>query len=430
VESTLGEGSTFNFTACFRLSSDEKSEDVDLDHKIRGASVLVVDDNASVLQIMKELLENWRMTPLLAKNSEVAMEIIKSTPSIDVIIVDSEIPGEDSSEFVRWINEQASVTAPIVLMLTRSLDRSRVDWKDIGINASLTKPVRASELLDVIMVTLGLQTAKIDLPAPKKERIPLIGNRPLNILVAEDTPFNQKFIGRLLDRWGINCEIAENGALAVTAHKTKSYDIILMDVQMPEMDGFEATMAIRKMEEGNSRHTPIIAMTAHAMKGDRERCIEAGMDDYVSKPISSDILREAILNLINVSSNAENEDIPEIANPEDENVILNEEALLDAFDNDMDFFKEALEMFISDYPSMMDSIRQAVESKDATALKRTAHALKGMVGNFQSKAAAQSALELEEMGRSEALTGAEKSMENLTMEIEALKNHLSAIADK
>ena len=197
---------------------------------------------------------------------------------------------------------------------------------------------------------------------------------------------------------------------------------------MPEMDGFEATRAIRKMEENAGGHTPIIAMTAHAMKGDRERCIEAGMDDYVSKPISSDILWEAILNLIGENSETPTVTASETIRPGEQKIIINENALLNAFDNDMDFFKEALEMFISDYPSMMDAIQEAVDAGDADALKRTAHALKGMVGNFQSKAAAESALELEEMGRSGKLAGSEKAMKNLTEQIDALEKHLSSIA--
>jgi two-component system, sensor histidine kinase and response regulator len=429
VESEPLKGSMFNFTACFKSTTDENSEEKsEPDSKIHGKTVLVVDDNASVLHIMKDLLASWGMVPFLAEDSDAAMKTIIDQPPVDLIIVDSEMPNENGPDFIRWIKGKKSITAPIVLLLTRSMNRSRVDWKDLGVNTSLTKPVRASELLETIMVALGYQKAMLDLPAKKTDKISLNNNRPVKILVAEDTPFNQKYIKRLLDRWGIHSEIAENGSLAIAAYTKKYYHIILMDVQMPEMDGFEATRAIRKMEENAGGHTPIIAMTAHAMKGDRERCIEAGMDDYVSKPISSDILREAILNLIGEKSETPTVTASETIRPGEQKIIINENALLNAFDNDMDFFKEALEMFISDYPSMMDAIQEAVDAGDADALKRTAHALKGMVGNFQSKAAAESALELEEMGRSGKLAGSEKAMKNLTEQIDALEKHLSSIA--
>ena len=203
--------------------------------------------------------------------------------------------------------------------------------------------------------------------------------QPLKILVAEDTPFNQKFITRLLGRWGHTAMIVGNGRKAVTAVAEDRYDLILMDVQMPEMDGFEATAKIRELEEKKGDHTPIIAMTAHAMKGDRERCLEAGMDDYVPKPISSEALLNAIRMLVPESATHKEESaVIENAQP-----VFDKDALLKAFDNDWDFLKEVLDMFIADYPQMLKNIHDAIQTKDAPALQRTAHALKGMLGNFQ-----------------------------------------------
>jgi len=241
--------------------------------------------------------------------------------------------------------------------------------------------------------------------------------------VAEDTPFNQKYILRLLTRWGHQTTIVENGREAMEAVSRTNFDIILMDVQMPEMDGFEATVAIRQLEEKIDRHVPIIAMTAHAMKGDRERCLEVGMDDYVSKPIDSDTLLKTIHTLVPI----ELTETPGVKSTDTHNVppSLDKETLLKAFDHDLDFFKEAVDILVSDYPPMVKSIQTALQAKDADTLRRTAHALKGMVGNFQGLAAAEAAMKLEELGRQGNFTGTEQAFDTLVKELEKLEKTLT-----
>ncbi|MBW1891968.1 MAG: response regulator, partial [Deltaproteobacteria bacterium] len=284
----------------------------------------------------------------------------------DLILVDSDMPVADGFSLVRWIKTQPEMTSKILMMLTSLRNRSQVDLNDLNVKAIITKPVRPSDLLDAI---IGAVDADNDIrKTPETAPHPTATIKPvaLNILVAEDTLFNQKFIRRLLDRWGHKATIVENGREACSAVSESHFDIVLMDVQMPEMDGFEATEKIREMENETQTHVPIIAMTAHAMKGDRERCIEAGMDDYVPKPISS----ETLLNTINaLVAQYPGGDAPEVES-RDGLALFDREALLKAFDNDWNFFMEVVDMFVADYPQMMMDIRKAISNADPSVLGR------------------------------------------------------------
>jgi PAS domain S-box-containing protein len=249
--------------------------------------------------------------------------------------------------------------------------------------------------------------------------VPANQNR-LRILVAEDTLFNQKFIRRLLERRNHQATVVQNGIEAVETFLNGTFDLILMDVQMPEMDGFAATARIREIEKEQGRHIPIIAMTAHAMKGDRERCLEAGMDDYVPKPISSDTLLNSIKKLVTPQDKTDTEENTMSQNPATQPVIDMEE-LLKAFDNDRDFLKEVIDMFIEDYPKMLEEIEAAIHAEDGPTLQRTAHALKGMVGNFQIETAVQKAFDLEKMGANAVFDQATETLRKLSDEITAIE---------
>ncbi|MBN1662410.1 MAG: response regulator, partial [Deltaproteobacteria bacterium] len=282
---------------------------------------------------------------------------------------------------------------------------------------------------EAVKAALGLSADRQEITPKTRKPLLQFGKQALHILVAEDTPFNQKFIQRLLTRWGLKATIVGNGIQAVKAAARQSFDIILMDVQMPEMDGFEAAVAIRKLESRTGRHTPIIAMTAHAMKGDRERCLAAGMDDYLPKPISSDALQNMIAELVPVAPGLSQPP----ANQKSEApaaTTFDKTALLKAFDNDWAFFREAVDIFLSDFPQMVSRIETAVHSNDAHELHLAAHSLKGMVGNFQAQGPARAALALEEMGRNRKLDGAEKALQKLTDEMTNLKQTLTAIAEE
>ena len=430
VESAPGEGSTFFFTSRFGMKPGQ-SEAISLpqpsDEKLSGLQILIVDDNATTRKILSEVCRSWQMQPRSAADIQTAQKVLASPTTkgepIDMVLLDFALPDNGAMSLADWIKNTLDRPVPVVMMLTHSRTRTRTDLARSGVLATIYKPVRSSDLLAAIMVTLGHQQ-----PKPFKRRREDTANtaafsRSLNILVAEDTPFNQKFIIRLLDRWNHRATIADNGIKAIEALDKEHFDLILMDVQMPEMDGFESTASIRAREkEMGHPPTPIIAMTAHAMKGDRERCIEAGMDDYVSKPISATHLMTAILALIpdagKEPARAEKALTPEPAEQFDK------EALLGAFENDWDFFIEAVGMFMEDFPPMLVDIQTAIQENNAEVLKRQAHALKGMVGNFHARAAAGHAAALEIMGREGDLSGSDESLNRLEAELQRLKENL------
>jgi two-component system sensor histidine kinase/response regulator len=419
----VGPGSAFHFTAHFKqpvpdIESTTHIPDID----IRGITGLVVDDNLSNLEIIMEMMENWHLSPTgtttPGKAKDILSEAQASGNPFGLVLIDSDMPEADGISLARWIKAQNNLDCKMILMNTSLRDRRQVDIEDLNISSSITKPVRPSDLLDAIIGAVVQTKAgqEKERPAPK----PAQGRQmqPLKILVAEDTPFNQKFITRLLGRWGHKAIIVGDGRKAVTAVSKDCYDLILMDVQMPEMDGFEATAKIRELEEKKGAHTPIIAMTAHAMKGDRERCLDAGMDDYVPKPISSEALLNAIRILVPEHHGSNKEESPVIENAQP---VFDKDALLKAFDNDWDFLKEVIDMFIADYPEMLNNIHDAIQAKDASTLRRTAHALKGMLGNFQVETATQKAYNLEKMGSEENLEQATDIYAQLSTELDDLE---------
>jgi PAS domain S-box-containing protein len=430
VESQPGQGSTFHFIARFAVRPD-KEDAVGLppDADLSGVNVLVVDDNATSRKIIQEMLEGWKMPSETASGMAEATEIIAPAGGgkkpFDLILVDSDMPESDGFTLARWINNQEALDTHIIMMLTHSPGRSHVDFEELGIKANITKPIRSSDLLSAILVALGIAKPEPKVVLKTPEEIAADG-RSLRILVAEDTPFNQKFILRLLERWGHRAVIAENGREALEALSKDEFDIVLMDVQMPEMDGYDATRAIRESEKQTGSHIPIIAMTAHAIKGDRERCLEAGMDEYVAKPISSEML----LKTIEVLLPEETKTSPASETVENDLPSFDKEALLNAFDHDWSFFKEAVGMFASDYPPMVDDLREALKAEDAVTLRRAGHSLKGMVGNFQGEAAAQAAANLEEMGRKGEFSGKEQAFENLISELDKLEKALVNLVEE
>ena len=399
VRSVLGKGSLFHFTIAFDVvakgvDSPEMPEEINLS----GLRILVVDDNATNLKILCEMLSSWKMIPKPAASAAAGASLLgksdKRGAGFNLALIDSDLFDSEALTLVRRIKEHAGDATRIIIMLTTTTAKETACFTELGVGAMVTKPVRPSDLLDAIINALSM------VPLPVEKRMDSNGSGrgralpSLNILVAEDTPFNQKYIRRLLDNWHCQATIVDNGRLAIDALSTQKFDLVLMDVQMPQMDGLTATARIRDQEKKTGRYIPIIAMTAHAMRGDRERCLEAGMDDYVSKPISSSTLLEAICRVVPASdrdpstagaadSPAANDDAGEMA------------ALLEAFNHDGEFFKDVADMFIADYPPMVETVEKAIADEDGALLSRTAHALKGMARNFQIDGAADAARQLE-----------------------------------
>jgi CheY-like chemotaxis protein len=298
VESEIGKGSAFHFTAPFHLpveAAGPARQELAADQ--HGLRVLVVDDNATNRRILEELLTGWRLRPVLADGGPPALAALKdalgAAEPFGLVLLDAHMPEVDGFTLARRIRSTPELTGTPLLMLTSAGHPEEIArCRELGIAVHLMKPVKPSELLDGIVRTLGGTAVRA--PACAAPAAPLDGRCRLRVLLAEDNPVNQKLAVRLLENQGHTVVVAENGAQALAALEGDPFDLVLMDLQMPEMDGFEATAFIRRKEQGTGRHLPIIAMTAHALKGDRERCLAAGMDDYVSKPIQPETLFEAI----------------------------------------------------------------------------------------------------------------------------------------
>ena len=299
VESEPRRGSRFHFTAQARVARDavpiKAAQAVDL----AGLRALVVDDNPANRRILGEMLRRRGIAPTLAGGSTDAEELLgrahQSAQPFDLLIIDAHMPETDGFTLVERIGRHASASRATIIMLTSAGQRgdaARV--RQLGVAAYLTKPVTESELFDSILTALGTKAEKPSTRDLITRHSLREGQRKLRILLAEDNAVNQMLAARLIEKRGHTATVVSSGLEALAALEKDSFDVILMDVQMPEMDGFDATAEIRKRENATGRHTPIIAMTAYAMRGDRERCLTAGMDGYVSKPVQPEELFQAI----------------------------------------------------------------------------------------------------------------------------------------
>jgi two-component system sensor histidine kinase/response regulator len=307
VESEPGKGSVFHFTTRCVLGSAQEPKLVSQSpdkHALLGIPVLIVDDNSTNRRILKEIAVRWGMLPTLADDAASALEAMKqmlhSGGWFPLILLDAQMPGVDGFALALAIKQDPALASAAIMMLSSSgLHDDTRRCRELGISAYLVKPINQLELRHSILKVLGAT------PQPELASLgALVGDfsavgavnvrRPLRVLLAEDNAANQKLVLRLLEKRGHSVIVAGDGLRAVEAFKSQSFDLALMDVQMPEVGGFEATGIIRGLESATGRRLPIIALTAHAMQGDRERCLQAGMDDYLSKPIRPRALFEAI----------------------------------------------------------------------------------------------------------------------------------------
>jgi len=300
AESEIGHGSTFHVSVPFRISSQPRRErPPQSPAQLRGLAALVVDDNTTHRRILCETLAHWQMRPTAAAGGVMALMELKRAVALGtpfpLVLLDARMPDMDGfalAERIRQTPDLARVTTIMMMLSSADLLGDTARCRDLGISAYMVKPVKQSELLDAILAVRDREVT-VEIDAPVVCAVPQT-ERPLRILVAEDNVVNQKLLVRLLEKRGHVVLVAKNGRDALAAVEQYQFDVVLMDVQMPEMDGLEATVAIRAREQGGAAHLPIVALTAHAMKGDEERCLQSGMDAYVSKPIQPDTLFQAI----------------------------------------------------------------------------------------------------------------------------------------
>ncbi len=302
AESQIGSGSQFHFTLPLALQQGVEEEVIPIQFDdIKGTSVLAVDDNETNRRILQEMLTNWHMRPTVVEDAATALNVLREArekgQTFQLILIDANMPEMDGYALAEEIKKHPELGNSFIMMLSSAGFRGEAArCRKLGLSAYLTKPIKQSYLLDAIMLALGTGVHKPGAggQAPFITRHSLSKARQqFHILLAEDNVINQKLAVRILERREHKVKVANNGAEALEWLEKDKFDLILMDVQMPKMDGYQATAAIREKEVGTDTHLPIVAMTAHAMKGDREKCLEAGMDDYISKPLKPyDLLKK------------------------------------------------------------------------------------------------------------------------------------------
>jgi CheY-like chemotaxis protein len=370
------------------------------------------------------MLAVWKMRPTLTPNGEEALAAAKVAAAtgepFPLILIDFRVCERDGSYLVEQIaSDPALASSSIVVLISAANDKLTASSKNAGSVTYLRKPVTQSTLFDTVVnaifaqatgrrgqtaLTGGRDTASQSLPAQV---------RPLSILLAEDDSINRRVAQQMLQLAGYHVTVAASGKRALALFEESIFDAALMDVQMPEMDGLETTAAIRKLEEQTGRHLPIIAMTAHALKGDRERCLAAGMDGYISKPVTS---KDLLHTLAMHQPVAGAEEVSGMA------------AIFRHDDGDLDFLRELAGMMCDSAPRLVDEIHAAVEQRDAVKLEQTAHRLKGSLIPFVAPAAMKAAQALETMGHEHALSGACEAYDLLAADVQRLLAALKEIA--
>lgn len=427
VESAEGMGSTFTFTAVFETRKAGEDMVPTSPESLQGLTVLVVDDNQTNRQILLEMLSNWGMQPTAVADGPAALaeleQAAQAQRAYPLVLLDVMMPEMDGFGLAARIRQHQALAGLRLLMLSsagHADDHTRI--RELGIARCLLKPVKQSDLFHAVTDALGMTTLQEVSTEPSAEARPE-PHLSRHILLAEDGLINQKVAVDLLTQRGHTVVLAANGREALEAMASASFDLILMDVQMPEMDGFEATAAIRAQERVTGGHMPIIALTANAMTGDRERCLERGMDGYIAKPIRSADLYAAIEAVVTAGDRPQADERGAAVAPtipaEPERHAEEPEPLLDwgralAFlDGNERLLRDMAALFIAECPQLMANIQQAMLQQDTVVLRRAAHTLKGAADAFAAKPAVAAASRLETMGRIENLAGVEDAWATL-----------------
>ncbi|MEN8148371.1 MAG: response regulator [Planctomycetota bacterium] len=410
VESEPGRGSTFRWTAVFRPAPPAPPRP--RPEALRDLRILVVDDNATNRRILTGILEGWSVRPEAVEGVEAALaslrEAFRAGRPFEVVLTDANMPDLDGFHLAERIRDDPELASTVLMMLTsgrRPEDVARCG--ELGVARYLTKPVKQSELLEAIFVAIGLGGTE---PAPAEAAEEKRAGCPLRILLAEDSEINRRLAMALLRQAGHSVVTAENGREAVDAFGEEEFDVVLMDVQMPEMDGFEATAGIRERERETGGHIPIVALTAHALRGDRERCLDAGMDAYLAKPIRPEELFSTIESVTGRAAG------------------IHWESALETLGGNRKLLDIISRAALEESPRLLQDLKRSVADADPAALRIAAHSLRGGFRYFGQSMATDLAARLERMGETGDLAGAEgilAQLESATLKmLPVLSNYL------
>ncbi|HEY2469886.1 MAG TPA: response regulator [Terracidiphilus sp.] len=425
VESKVRQGSKFHFTVALGIQKSEPEPLAKEVYKLVDLPILVVDDNDSNRRILKEILTNWHMKPTLANSGAEALSALgraDSKNSFALALLDVHMRDMDGFAVAEQIrNSYRQQGLKVILLTSASRPSDAARCRELGISDYLSKPIKQSELFDAIVTAMaehgrkpeGCESASTFIQAPE---------RSLRVLLAEDNPVNQTLAMRILQKLGHKVQVVNNGREALGRSQAEEFDLILMDVQMPELDGLEATTAIRAAESNTGKHVPIVAMTAHAMKGDREKCLSAGMDDYLSKPIRTEQLKQVLSEVMKPRNMGQSSE------PDSFRAIGQLELLLESVMGDRGLLTEMAELWIADSEKQEAQIRNGLDSGDAIMVQRAAHAIKGSVGTFQASAAQDAANQLELSAKNADLIAARKAFKRLLTQIDLVRQDLRQLA--
>ena len=439
VESEPGAGSTFWFEIPFEKQLEQAQHASMAREDLEGLRVLVVDDNATNREIIHQHALSWGMRDGTAEDARSALSLLKLAAEggdpFDVAVLDMQMPGMDGLELARAIKRDPALPGTRLVLLASFGERGEARRaKEAGISAYLTKPVRPSHLYDTLAMVMGTPggTGQDD-EMPIVTRHTILEERSrtrARLLVAEDNAVNQKVAVRILEKLGYRADVAANGLEAVEALARAPYHAILMDCHMPEMDGYEATREIRRHEAETGRHIPIIALTASAMRKDRELAAEAGMDDYVTKPVKKEMLEDTLVKWVF----PERDPTPSPGRGEGPARVEAAEDLLDPVAIEglrelggLEMLEELVEIFDKDVRGRLVELEKALGEGDASAVKAIAHMLKGSSANMGAKSMSQICAKLQDAGASGNLSDARELLEGLKAEFE--KVHLALTAE-
>jgi signal transduction histidine kinase/DNA-binding response OmpR family regulator len=421
-ESAPGQGSTFHFTARFGLQKGSRIKWPGAKNvQLRSSKVLIVDDNATNRRILQEMLGQWGMQTTVVESGPAALtalrEGLRAAAPFALVLLDAHMPDMDGFMLAEKILQTPEFRGMTIMMLSSAGHQNdAVRCRELGVKKYLVKPVTQHDLFQALKAALDLSEPPPPVMAAPARPQPAAVS--LRVLLAEDTPVNQFLVTRQLQKRGHTVTVVTNGRDAVAAWEGQPFDLILMDIQMPEMGGVEATSTIREREKTTGGHIPIIALTANAMVGDRERYLAAGMDGYLAKPVQAGDLTATVEALAKACP------VPAADGQRNGDV----EELLQAFADDRELLNQLAAIFLVDGPCQLAELRQAVADRNAPQVERSAHKLKSSLGVFHAQAGAEAAAALEKMGREGRLSGAPQALGQLQELLDQLETVLTPFA--